>query len=281
MLTSSFIFVRGVTEDQERALWSHGILDWNLARQHPDEVGAVLGAVRAQKLAEQVHQAQEALARCDHAWFRANWPERETWRLWAGYCGREQAALVDIETTGLTPGFDSITVIGLADAVGSARAFVAGRPQPGDEALDRFREAVRSHRLLVTFNGINFDLPFIEKHFRDANFRFEQPHLDLLLLARSMGLSGGLKDMEKQLGIGRADDIKEVRGNLAVQLWNQWRAGDAAAYKRLVAYCKADCVNLAAFADQLYRRRWEQVYTAHARPVDFARIKGQQLSIFG
>ena len=41
----------------------------------------------------------------------------------------EQVALVDIETTGLTPGYDQITVIGLADSKGS-RAFVAGKPPP-------------------------------------------------------------------------------------------------------------------------------------------------------
>ncbi len=279
MLTRSFIFVRGLSEDQERALWGRGILDWALARAHVDEVAAVLGNARAQKLVEQVGEAQAAQERGDHAWFKTNWPEREVWRLWEGYCRSDQAALVDIETTGLTPGFDQITVIGLANAAG-ARAFVAGRPQAPDEPLDRFREAIKGHHLLVTFNGVNFDVPFIEKHFRDANFHFDQPHLDLLVLARVLGLSGGLKDMEKQLGITRADDIKEVRGNLAVQLWNQWRAGDLAAYQRLVTYCKADCTNLTQFAGILYRRRWEQIHTPHARVIDFAKIKGQQLTLF-
>ena len=35
-----------------------------------------------------------------------------------------QVALVDIETTGLTPGYDQITVIGLADVAGASRVFV-------------------------------------------------------------------------------------------------------------------------------------------------------------
>ena len=140
-------------------------------------------------------------------------------------------------------GLDAETVIGLADTAQS-RVFVAGRPLAGDEVLDRFREAIRPYRLLVTFNGTNFDVPFIEKQFREANFKFEQPHLDLLMPARSLGLTGGLKDMEKQVGIQRTADIKEIRGNEAVLLWGAWKNGDQNAYKRLTTYCKADCANL-------------------------------------
>jgi len=106
------------------------------------------------------------------------------------------------------------------------------------------------------------------------------PHLDLLLLARSLGLSGGLKDQEKQLGIVRADDIKDMRGNQAIQLWGAWKGGDVEAYRKLTAYCKADCVNLAAFATELYRRKREALFVPHARTVDFTAIKGQQLTLF-
>ena len=109
-------------------------------------------------------------------------------------------ALVDIETTGLTPGYDQITVIGLADGV-AAKVFVAGRPLGNDEALDKFRETIKAYDLVVTFNGANFDVPFIEKHFRDSHFRFDQPHLDLLWPARSLGLNGGLKDMKNKLAL--------------------------------------------------------------------------------
>jgi hypothetical protein len=268
-----------MTEDLERALWGRGLLTWELLRRHPGEAGEVMGQGRAMKLVEAVGEAEQALARCDHAWFKANWPEKELWRLWKGLCDPAKIALVDIETTGLTAGYDQITVIGLADGV-SSRVFVAGRPLPGDELLDKFREIIKGYSLVVTFNGQNFDIPFIEKHFRDAHFRFEQPHLDLLWPARSLGLGGGLKDMEKQIGIERAADIKEMRGLEAIQLWGAWKAGDQAAYKRLTTYCKADCVNLKDFAEHVYLRKWDKVYTPYAKDVDFDRIKGQQLTIF-
>ena len=283
MLTASFCAAKGISDDQERALWAHGILDWELARAHPEEVLEVLGAARAGKLSEHLVEAQQALARRDRAWFRAGFAANaEAWRLWKGYAGApERIALVDIETTGLTPGYDQITVIGLADR-STARAFVAGRPMPGDEPLDRFPAAIKDYELIVTFNGENFDLPFIERHFRDSGFRFDLPHLDLMLLARQLGISGGLKDIEKNLGIARAGEISGMRGSEAIALWGQWKsAGDAAAYKKLTTYCKADCTNLWELAEVLYAQRWQKVHLAHAKAVDFAKTKGQQLTIFG
>lgn len=280
MLTATFAAAKGMNEELERALWARGVLDWELARAHPEEVAEAVGGSRAGKLAEHIVEAQQALAKHDRAWFRANFTyDHEAWRLWRGYAAPERIALVDIETTGLTPGYDQITVIGLADRNGS-RAFVA-KPMPGDEPLDRFPQAIRDYDLIVTFNGENFDLPFIERQFREGGFRFDLPHIDLLVLSRSLGITGGLKDIEKQLGISRGGDIANMRGNEAIALWGAWRnQGDANAYRRLVTYCKADCVNLWELADLLYGRRWEKVHTAHAKAVDFAKTKGQQLSIF-
>jgi uncharacterized protein YprB with RNaseH-like and TPR domain len=280
VLTASFIFAKGLSEELERALWAKGIISWEILRQYSDEAVAILGNSRTQKLVEQVAEAQDALTRNDAAWFKANWPERESWRLWKGYADPERTAFVDIETTGLTPGYDQITVIGLADGA-KATAFVAGRPQAGDEPIERFREAIKAYQLIVTYNGTSFDLPFIEKSFREANFKFALPHLDVMLPARTIGLQGGLKDMEKQVGIVRPSDIKDMRGVEAIQLWGQWKnAGDMAAYRRLTTYCKADCTNLREFTELVYAKRWNTVYTPYARQVDFAKIKGQQLSIF-
>lgn len=280
MLNSSFSFVKTVTEDHERGLWARGILDWDLAKAHPEEVVEGVGSSRASKVAEAIGEAQHALAAHDKAWFRANFDHHASWRLWRGYSPPERVALVDIETTGLTPGYDQITVIGLVDRSRS-RVFVAGKPMPGDEPLERFPAALKDYDLIVTFNGENFDLPFIERHFKDAGLRIDLPHLDLLILSRSLGLSGGLKDIEKQVGISRGGDIAGMRGSEAIALWGAWKNGDAAAYKKITTYCKADCANLWDLAEILYTRRWAKVHGAFAKPVDFARTKGQQLSIFG
>jgi len=46
MLTRSFIFAKGMTEDQERALWSRGLISWEVLRQQPGEAIDVLGNSR-------------------------------------------------------------------------------------------------------------------------------------------------------------------------------------------------------------------------------------------
>ncbi|MFW5830321.1 MAG: ribonuclease H-like domain-containing protein [Planctomycetota bacterium] len=280
MLTSSFIFAPGVTEEIEQDLWRRGVTSWEILRKHPGEATEAMGETRGGKLVQAVNEAQAALDAHDLHWFRVNWPEKELWRLWEGYCAPTERALVDIETTGRTPGYDQITVIGLSDGT-RERAFVAGQPQEQDEALEAFLEAIRSYRLLVTFNGLNFDVPFIEKHFRAANWRCEQPHIDLIYPARALGLSGGLKDMEKQIGIVRDDSIAGMRGSEAITLWGQWNQHrDRAAYDRLVVYCKADCTNLKDFADHIYRKRWSETYEAHARSIDLDATYGEQTTLF-
>lgn len=279
MLNRSFIFADGMTVELERALWARGVTAWETLRKHPGQAAEAIGDARMRKLMGAVEQAEQALAKGDVLWFRNHWPEKETWRLWRGYCSDEQVALLDIETTGRTPGFDQITVIGISDGQ-TERAFVADRPLPGDEALSRYPEAIKAYRLVVTFNGIGFDVPFIEKHFRAQNYHLEQPHIDLMWPARSIGLSGGLKDMEKQLGIERHADIADMRGNEAIILWGAWKNGDREAYEKLVTYCKADCSNLRAFADHLYQRKWDEIYTPYAKDIDLDSAMGEQLTLF-
>lgn len=280
MLENSFIFAPGINEDLEQELWARGVVSWSVLQKHPGEAAAAIGEARSRKLLAAVSEATAARSAADVTWFRKNWPDKELWRLWEGFCAPEERALVDIETTGRTPGYDQITVIGLSDGT-RERAFVADRPQEGDEALTDYLEAIKAYKLIVTFNGIGFDMPFIEKHFRNASYRCEQPHLDLLWPARAIGLSGGLKDMEKQIGITRDAGIAEMRGSEAITLWGQWQQrGDRAAYDRLVVYCKADCTNLKDFADHIYARKKAASFDQHAKHIDLDQAYGQQQTLF-
>ena len=279
MQTSSFIFAKGMTEEMERAIWARGVTSWEVLQRHPGHAAEAIGDARCQKLVEAVGEAQQALERGDHHWFQVTWPEKESWRLWKGYCQPHEVALVDIETTGRTPGYDQITVIGLSDGE-RERAFVADRPLQPDELLDRYPEAMKGYKLLVTFNGVGFDVPFIEKHFRTIGYHVDQPHIDLMWPARSLGLSGGLKDMEKQIGIVRSGDIADMRGLEAITLWGAWKRGDRAAYDKLVTYCKADCTNLKDFAEHVYQKKWDEVYAPYAKDIDLDAVSGNQLSLF-
>ena len=46
MLTSSFIFAKGMTEEMERAIWGRGIISWDILRKHPGEAAEALGEAR-------------------------------------------------------------------------------------------------------------------------------------------------------------------------------------------------------------------------------------------
>ncbi|MBA3938241.1 MAG: hypothetical protein H0X38_12320, partial [Planctomycetes bacterium] len=48
MLTRSFIFAKGMTEELERALWGRGVISWDVLRKQPGEAAEVLGASRGQ-----------------------------------------------------------------------------------------------------------------------------------------------------------------------------------------------------------------------------------------
>jgi uncharacterized protein YprB with RNaseH-like and TPR domain len=67
------------------------------------------------------------------------------------------------------------------------------------------------------------------------------------------GLYGGLKKVEKKLGIPRDSSIN---GEKAVQLWYRYnRFGDKKALKELVDYNKEDVLNISAVRQKLRSRK--------------------------
>jgi uncharacterized protein len=132
------------------------------------------------------------------------------------------------------PGYGHITTIALYDGR-TIRTYVHG------DNLDQFGEDIRDYRLLVTYNGKAFDLPFIA---RDLGVRLEQPHIDLRHLLSSLGLKGGLKSCERQVGLTRPG-LEDVDGFVAVLLWNDYRhRKNPQALETLLAYNVQDTVNL-------------------------------------
>ena len=95
--------------------------------------------------------------------------------------------------------------------------------------------------------------PVLRCSFPDVDL--ELPHFDLRFGCRKAGMTGGLKQVEKSIGIQRSEDIAEVDGFEAVRLWKRWiNSGDRSARDRLVNYNIADTVNLRELADIAYRR---------------------------
>ena len=156
-------------------------------------------------------------------------------------------AYLDIETTGLSPRYSEITVVGIHICSGTETRFVQ---LVGDGiTADCILEALDGVGLIYTYNGSRFDLPFIH-YCLGINLVELFPHRDLMYDCWENNLYGGLKKVEKQLGIGR--ELPDISGYDAVRLW--WRYAhddDAAALETLTRYNREDVVNLKELKDIL------------------------------
>lgn len=95
---------------------------------------------------------------------------------------------------------------------------------------------------LVTFNGHCFDLPVIRREL-GVDLRAQCDSRDLRFLGKKVGLTGGLKAIEVQLGIERR--LAGMNGMDALYLWDRYRRdGDRHALATLLAYNEEDVVNL-------------------------------------
>ena len=104
-------------------------------------------------------------------------------------------------------------------------------------------------RRLVTYNGNRFDLPVIERKLRvDLKGQFESH--DLMNLCWRKNLYGGLKKVEKLLGIPRA--LPDMDGQEAMRLWYVYeRDSDRFALARLLEYNREDVMNLITLKEKL------------------------------
>ena len=71
---------------------------------------------------------------------------------------------------------------------------------------------------------------------------------------KELGYSGGLKKIEKEVGICRDDDLQDISGFDAIRLWKQYQRGDEEALKLLVKYNIADIENLKILMDFTYEK---------------------------
>ncbi len=239
MLSQTFIHLPGIGPVTERALWSDGIHTWDdfiASDSLPPRAGR-----RRDALLELVERSRQRLRDSDAAYFATALPSSELWRLYADF--RQRAAFLDIETTGMSPEYADITMVGLLDFEGY-RAFVQG------ENLEDLREAIEEYDLVVTFNGGSFDLPFIEHKF--GRMFTGTAHIDLMFPLRRLGLRGGLKSIERRLRVGRPSELSTLDGFDAVRMWRMWQNGDAGARDTLVRYNAEDVASLPRLADIVY-----------------------------
>ncbi|MBN1134730.1 MAG: ribonuclease H-like domain-containing protein [Methanosarcinaceae archaeon] len=239
MLTSTYIHIPNVGKTVERRIWSSGIRTWDEFIEQQDTIP--ISTAKKESILAGIDVSLECLDSRDFGFFSRSLPSSEHWRAYRQFS--RSVAYVDIETTGLSPTYDCITVVGIYDG-SSARTYVSGIDL--DDIVDEFVK----YELLVTFNGARFDLPFIKHEYPELEFK--QLHIDLMYPLRRIGYKGGLKNIERELGITRSDDTTGITGFDAVRLWHQYERGDADALELLLEYNREDILNLEKIIEMVY-----------------------------
>ena len=265
MLTRSFIHLKGVGQARERHFWHDGQISWDDALAFRD----LFDDGPALPLEQELTLSRLKLAAGDSSWFEERLGSEQAWRMAADF-DDGRIAYLDIETDGKKPdeplmdgdGPDRTTVVAVWDGT-DARVFLR------HHNLHEIPEYLSKYKVLCTFNGLAFDIPYLETRF--GKRFFAGAHLDLRPITRAVGLTGGLKKIETQIGIERPADIRRYSGYDAVKLWGAYLRGRKDALIPLLRYNLYDAVNLqtvlrvaynwAAVYDELPFRRFDELQT--------------------
>jgi uncharacterized protein YprB with RNaseH-like and TPR domain len=234
MIESTFQLVPGVGPVRERLLWNSGVTCWD--RLGDDGAAALLSRRTDAPLRATVTASRMALERGDVDRLAAALPASQHWRLFEAF-GAE-AAYLDIETGDDVWGRQSISAIGILDSAGP-RLLLAGRD------LDLFPEVARGWSMLVTFNGLSFDVPTLRRAFPE----WTPPacHVDLRHVLARLGHHGGLKRIEREvsaLNLARPDHLRGITGWDACDLFRRGRDGNTRALRLFAEYNLYDVINL-------------------------------------
>ena len=270
----SFAWVHGIGVRMEQALWRAGIADHQGFLSYFEEHPALDGVLGR----EQVVRLRQALAADAGRDRSTRWAEvaaRPRWRLLEAWSDVTAALGFECDATG-TP-----TVMGVAESPEDFCAYMAepmvqrwlerasellpGRWTPTGPttgildgrplrlaAFEEAPQAIRSDGMLLVFGGRKFDVAMMRKVY--DGLPIPERVADLLDLARRARLRGGLKAVERRLGLRRPERIADLRGRDAITLWGRAQADDAQglwAMADLLAYNRADTVNLFAVREGL------------------------------
>lgn len=243
MLLSTFQHLKGIGVKKELDLWCSGVTCWEDLEAREGRQLSLFTSASNGKGSALFYSSRKALDAEDAEFFAKRLPCQEHYRIALSF--PLKTLFLDIETTGLSRYYDSITIVGWSIGT-NYRVYITG---DDDNTL---REALSESKAIVTFNGTLFDLPFLRQEFQDL--KTPMAHIDLRFLARRVGFSGGQKNIEKQLGIIRPAHLLNLKSDSAPSLWYKYRQGDLDSLKLLISYNHADVEGMKRIFDVVIDR---------------------------
>lgn len=242
MIKHTFSVVEGIGESTEKRLWRHGIVTWE------DFINSdtipFLNRNRKEVLDQKLAVFQRGIRERDRAIFTKGLKRADHWRLFEFF--KDEAVYLDIETNGMSALYGGhATLVGLYDG-SQYTCLIRGV----DLTLKNLRKELSRYQYLVTFYGSVFDIPFLTTEF--PALHFNMLHYDICLEARMIGLKGGLKVIEKRLGIYRDERVDGMDGRDAVRLWELYQSGNRKALDVLIQYNREDTLNLKPIGLHVY-----------------------------
>jgi uncharacterized protein YprB with RNaseH-like and TPR domain len=250
MLQNTFIHIQGIGAVTEQKLWDLGINNWDL---FTDDISIPLSGKRKYLLQKGINESRQHLFQNNPVYFSKCLPTNQSWRFFPEF--RDSTIYLDIETTGLDRHYQSITTIAIYNGH-EIKTYVNG------QNLEDFIEDIQNYKVIISYNGKSFDIPFIESFF---NITLNHAQIDLRYILHSLGFRGGLKRVERQLGNDRGD-LRDVDGFFAVLLWDEYqKSGDQKALDTLLAYNVQDTITLEKLIVTAYNLKLRQTpfYDSH------------------
>ncbi len=245
MLKHTFQHLHGIGDKTEKRIWAAGITTWEEFLNSPSQ--APLSQWQRDLACAELENSFRALECRDAQYFTDKMSGALHWRLFPEF--GQRVAYLDIETSGAVAGLSHLTVVGVYDG-NQPRAYIRG------DNLDQFAPEIDEFTLLVTYNGKLFDLPFLRQ---ELGISLAHAHIDLRYPLAALGYKGGLKKIERTLGLEREGPVALLDGWCAVLLWQYHEQGESGALETLIRYNLEDVIHLPALLACVYNTRIQRL----------------------
>ena len=177
--------------------------------------------------------------------------------IYGEYYDGMKSCVLDIEATGLDPRTAKVVIMGLlteTDSGVKVTQFLAENHYEEDKVLMATMEFLRDNKIdyLITFNGLRYDIPFINKRLEMLNFeeRINLYDFDLYRFLRKCSILPNKMDSLRQAAVedyfGIGTDRKDtITGKENIALFNEYSiSGSSTVEKIILTHNREDVLQL-------------------------------------